>query len=133
MVRNEGEPGGGPFWVDEEDGTQSLQIVEESQIDSDSEQQRKIWVSSTHFNPVDLACGIRDFRKRKFNLQDFVDRDAHFISKKSERGSDIKALEFPGLWNGSMADWITVFVEVPIETFNPVKNVHDLLRPQHLP
>lgn len=133
MVRNEGEPGGGPFWVDEEDGTQSLQIVEESQIDSDSEQQRKIWASSTHFNPVDLACGVRDFRSRKFNLQDFVDRDAHCISKKSERGSDIKALEFPGLWNGSMADWITVFVEVPIETFNPVKNVQDLLRPQHLP
>ncbi|MGC9976845.1 MAG: DUF4301 family protein [Syntrophales bacterium] len=133
MVKNQGEPGGGPFWVNEEDQTQSLQIVEESQINSGSAEQRAVWVRATHFNPVDLVCGVRNYRSCEFDLHDFVDKDAYFISQKSEKGRDLKALELPGLWNGSMAFWITVFVEVPIETFNPVKTIRDLLRPQHLP
>ena len=133
MVKNEGEPGGGPFWVDEEDGTQSLQIVEESQIDAQSEAQRAVWSAATHFNPVDLVCGIRDYRGRNFDLQRFVNRKTFSISQKSEKGRALRALERPGLWNGSMHGWTTVFVEVPIETFNPVKTVYDLLRPQHLP
>jgi hypothetical protein len=133
MVRNQGEPGGGPFWVDGEDETQSLQIIEESQIDSGSAGQKAIWSRATHFNPVDLVCGVRNYRSDKFDLHEFVNCDAYFISQKSEKGRDLKALELPGLWNGSMAFWITIFVEVPIETFNPVKTIHDLLRPQHLP
>ena len=133
MVKNQGEPGGGPFWVNEEDGTQSLQIIEESQIDSGSAEQTAIWSSATHFNPVDLVCGVRNYRSYEFDLHDFVNRDAYSISQKSEKGRDLKALELPGLWNGSMAFWITLFVEVPIGTFNPVKTIHDLLRPQHLP
>jgi hypothetical protein len=133
MVRNQGEPGGGPFWINEEDQTRSLQIVEESQIDLQSAEQKAVWSQATHFNPVDLVCGVRDYRSCQFDLHDFVDRDAYFISQKSEKGRDLKALELPGLWNGSMAFWITIFVEVPIETFNPVKTIHDLLRPQHLP
>lgn len=132
MVKNEGEPGGGPFWVNEEDGTQSLQIVEESQIDSSLKEQKDIWKSATHFNPVDLVCGVRDYRTKKFNLLDFVDKKAYFISQKSEKGRGLRALELPGLWNGSMAFWNTIFVEVPIDTFNPVKTINDLLRPQHL-
>jgi len=95
--------------------------------------QAALWASSTHFNPVDLVCGIRDFRGRKFDLQRFVDAEQVFISTKSHEGCDIKALELPGLWNGSMANWHTVFVEVPVETFNPVKTIDDLLRPTHLP
>ncbi|MGO9137546.1 MAG: DUF4301 family protein [Syntrophales bacterium] len=133
MVKNQGEPGGGPFWVDGKDKTQSLQIIEESQIDSGSAEQKAIWSRATHFNPVDLVCGVRNYRSDNFDLHEFVDRDAYFISQKSEKGRDLKALELPGLWNGSMAFWITIFVEVPIETFNPVKTIHDLLRPQHLP
>jgi hypothetical protein len=133
MVKNQGEPGGGPFWVNEEDQTQSLQIIEESQIDSGSAEQKAIWSSATHFNPVDLVCGVRNYRSYEFDLHDFVNKDAYFISQKSEKGRDLKALELPGLWNGSMAFWITIFVEVPIDTFNPVKTIHDLLRPQHLP
>ncbi len=133
MVKNEGEPGGGPFWVDEPDGTQSVQIIEESQIDSHSGSQRAIWSAATHFNPVDLVCGVRDYRGRKFDLMQFVNRKTFSISRKSEKGSVLRALELPGLWNGSMHDWTTVFVEVPVETFNPVKIVYDLLRPQHLP
>jgi Domain of unknown function (DUF4301) len=133
MVKNQGEPGGGPFWVNEKDGTQSLQIIEESQIDSGSAEQKAIWSRATHFNPVDLVCGVRNYRSHEFDLHDFIDNDAYFISQKSEKGRDLKALELPGLWNGSMAFWITIFVEVPIETFNPVKTIHDLLRPQHLP
>jgi hypothetical protein len=132
MVRNQGEPGGGPFWVNEKDGTRSLQIIEESQIDSGSAEQKAIWSRATHFNPVDLVCGVCNYRSCEFDLHDFVNRDAYFISQKSEKGRDLKALELPGLWNGSMAFWITIFVEVPIETFNPVKTIHDLLRPQHL-
>ena len=133
MVKNEGEPGGGPFWVAGENGGCSLQIVEEVQVDRSRVGQEAIWASSTHFNPVDLVCGIRDFRGRKFDLERFVDHEQVFISTKSHEGCDIKALELPGLWNGSMADWHTIFVEVPIETFNPVKTIEDLLRPAHLP
>jgi hypothetical protein len=133
MVKNEGEPGGGPFWVEERDGTQSLQIVEESQIDPDSTEQKEIWRSSTHFNPVDLVCGVMDYRGERFDLHRYADRDAVLISTKPYANGEIKALELPGLWNGSMAFWNTVFVEVPLETFNPVKTVDDLLRKSHLP
>jgi hypothetical protein len=133
MVKNEGEPGGGPFWVNEEDGTQSLQIIEESQVDLREKEQKTIWKSATHFNPVDLVCGVKDYRAQKFNLLEFVNEKAYFISQKSEKGRDLRALELPGLWNGSMAAWNTIFVEVSIDTFNPVKTVYDLLRPQHLP
>lgn len=133
MVKNEGEPGGGPFWVAGRDGGCSLQIVEEVQVDKGNGDQAAIWAASTHFNPVDLVCGIRDFKGRKFDLERFVDGGQAFISKKSYEGCDIKALELPGLWNGSMAFWHTVFVEVPIDTFNPVKTVEDLLRQAHLP
>jgi len=132
VVRNEGEPGGGPFWVQEADGAQSLQIVEEMQVDPRSVKQKALWREATHFNPVDLVCGVRDYKGRKFDLERFVDSGSFSISVKSEKGRDLKALELPGLWNGSMAKWNTVFVEVPIETFNPVKTVEDLLRPQHL-
>ena len=131
MVRNEGEPGGGPFWVENEDKTTSLQIVESSQVDMDSEQQRDIWESSTYFNPVDLVCGLRDHLGRPLELTQFRDPDTGFISVKSVEGKDLKALEVPGLWNGAMADWITIFVEVPVATFNPVKTVLDLLREEH--
>ena len=132
MVKNEGEPGGGPFWV-EEDRTRSLQIVEQNQLDLNSEEQKDIWKSSTHFNPVDLVCGVRNYQGEKFDLNDYVNRNAVLISKKSHEKGEFKALELPGLWNGSMAYWNTVFVEVPIETFNPVKTVDDLLRKFHLP
>lgn len=133
MVRNEGEPGGGPFWVEERDGTQSLQIVEQSQIDPYSKEQQQIWRSSTHFNPVDLVCGVRNHRGKKFDLRLYADRDALSVSIKTHENGELKALELPGLWNGSMALWNTVFVEVPLETFNPVKTVEDLLRKSHLP
>jgi len=133
MVKNEGEPGGGPFWAVGKNGACSLQIVEEVQVDKSRADQAAIWASSTHFNPVDLVCGIRDFRGQKFDLERFVDAEQVFISTKSHEGCDIKALELPGLWNGSMAFWHSVFVEVPIETFNPVKTIDDLLRPTHLP
>jgi hypothetical protein len=134
MVKNEGEPGGGPFWVDDPDGKggASLQIVEESQIDRGNPEQRAVWSSATHFNPVDIVCGVRDFRGRKFDLPAFVDPAMAVITRKSEKGRELLALERPGLWNGSMAFWNTVFIEVPLATFNPVKTVADLLRPQHL-
>jgi hypothetical protein len=133
MVKNEGEPGGGPFWVEMDDQTASPQIVESAQVDMKDPQQKTIWKSSTHFNPVDLVCGVRDFRGRFFNLLDFRDPKGGFISHKSKNGQELKALELPGLWNGAMAYWNTVFVEVPIITFNPVKTVFDLLRPEHQP
>jgi hypothetical protein len=135
MVKNEGEPGGGPFWVDPSGsaGALSLQIIEESQIDRNDPGQSRIWQSSTHFNPVDLVCGIRDYRGQKFDLTRFVDQALSTISSKSERGKELLALERPGLWNGSMAFWNTLFVETPLAAFNPVKTVRDLLRPQHLP
>jgi len=133
MVKNEGEPGGGPFWVESrgESGVFSPQIVEESQIDKDDRGQMAVWSSSTHFNPVDLVCGLRDYRGRKFRLADFVDQETSIIARKSEKGRDILALERPGLWNGSMAFWNTIFIEVPVTTFAPVKTVRDLLRPAH--
>jgi hypothetical protein len=135
MVKNEGEPGGGPFWVDDPDGQggTSLQIVEEMQIDRSDPKQCAVWSSATHFNPVDLVCGVRDFRGRKFDLPAFVDPATAVIARKSEKGRELLALERPGLWNGSMAFWNTVFIEVPLATFNPVKTVTDLLRPQHMP
>jgi len=133
MVRNEGEPGGGPYWVENSKGQISLQIVESSQIDMSDPDQRSILNSSTHFNPVDLVCSIKDFKGKVFPLSKFVDRETGFISLKSSGGKILKAQELPGLWNGAMADWITVFLEVPIITFNPVKTVNDLLRKEHLP
>ena len=133
VVKNVGEPGGGPFWVDEGEGMQSLQIVESAQVDLESEDQKKVWESATHFNPVDLVCGVRDFLGEIFDLEQFVDRDTCLIVQKSMDGRGLKALELPGLWNGSMAGWNTVFVEVPIATFNPVKTINDLLRKEHMP
>lgn len=132
MVKNEGEPGGGPFWVRNSKGEISLQIVESSQINMNDEQQKKIALSATHFNPVDLVCCIKDYKGNKFDLTRFIDPSTGFISIKSKDGRELKAQELPGLWNGAMADWITVFVEVPIITFNPVKTINDLLREQHL-
>ena len=133
MVKNEGEPGGGPFWVKQKDGCITPQIVESSQVEMSDPDQNKIWQSSTHFNPVDLVCGLHDFKGRPFNLEDYVDPETIFISKKSKEGRDLKALELPGLWNGAMAFWNTVFVEVPLITFNPVKTILDLLRKEHQP
>ncbi|MBK9290637.1 MAG: DUF4301 family protein [Bacteroidetes bacterium] len=133
MVKNEGEPGGGPFWVISPDGIKSLQIVESSQIDLHDPEQLAIVKASTHFNPVDLVCGVYSFRGEKFDLTNYVDHNTGFISTKSKDGRALKALELPGLWNGAMSDWITIFVETPLITFNPVKTVNDLLRPQHQP
>lgn len=131
MVKNEGEPGGGPFWISNLDDEISLQIIESSQINHSDTQQEAIFKASSHFNPVDLVCGCWNYRGEAFNLTDFVDPSTGFVSSKSKDGKELKALELPGLWNGAMADWITVFVEVPIETFNPVKTVNDLLKPMH--
>lgn len=131
MVKNEGEPGGGPFWVKNDDDEVSLQIIESSQIDHKNAAQEAIFQASTHFNPVDLVCGCWNYKGEAFNLKDYIDANTGFISNKSKDGRELKALELPGLWNGAMADWITVFVEVPIETFNPVKTVNDLLKPMH--
>ena len=132
MVRNTGEPGGGPFWVRDHDGSSSLQIIESSQVQITEDKQRAIWQSATHFNPVDLVCGVRDFQGRSFDLHSFTDPTTGFISSKSKDGKELRALELPGLWNGAMAEWNTVFVEVPLSTFNPVKTIYDLLRPEHL-
>lgn len=133
MVQNVGEPGGGPFWVEHPDGSLSRQIIEASQIDTVSPEQRAIFAASTHFNPVDLVCGVRDYRGRPFDLSQFADPNTGFISYKTYAGWPLKALELPGLWNGAMAYWNTVFVEVPLTTFSPVKTVFDLLRPEHQP
>lgn len=130
MVKNEGEPGGGPFWVRDQKGRVFLQIIESSQIEKN---QRFIMEQATHFNPVDLVCGIRDFQGRNFDLTRFVDPHTGFIVEKNKDGRPLKAFELPGLWNGAMAKWITLFVEVPLETFNPVKTVNDLLKPAHQP
>lgn len=132
MVKNVGEPGGGPFLAYNQDGTISPQILESSQIDMSDTSSREMFEQGTHFNPVDLVCGIRDYRGQAFNLKNYVDQETGFISIKSKNGKEIKALELPGLWNGAMSDWNTIFVEVPIETFNPVKTVNDLLREHHL-
>ena len=131
MVPNVGEPGGGPFIAYNADGTTSAQILESSQIDKGNEEYVRMFKEGTHFNPVDLVCGIRDYQGNKFDLPQFVDKSTGFISQKSKNGRDLQALELPGLWNGAMSDWNTLFVEVPLETFNPVKTVNDLLRPQH--
>ena len=131
MVKNEGEPGGGPYIAYNSDSSRSLQILESSQIDLSKEENRDMMAKATHFNPVDLVCYIRDLEGNKFNLPDFVDPDTGFISSKSLHGRALKALELPGLWNGAMSRWNTAFVEVPITTFNPVKTVNGLLRPQH--
>ena len=131
MVRNEGEPGGGPFWVKDESGTVSLQIVESAQVDKKNKNQKSILKNATHFNPVDLVCGIKDYKGNKFDLTKYVDAKTAFITMKTKTGKDIKALESPGLWNGSMANWNTIFVEVPLVTFNPVKTVTDLLKATH--
>ncbi len=131
MVKNEGEPGGGPFWVKETDGSLTLQIIEKAQIDEKDEKQKVILGSSTHFNPVDIVCSVKDFRGNKFNLMDYIDDNAGIITVKSKNGKALKALELPGLWNGAMAKWNTIFVEVPLITFNPVKEINDLLREEH--
>jgi nicotinamide riboside kinase len=133
MVKNEGEPGGGPFWVRGIDGGVSLQIVETSQVDLNNRDQMKILSSATHFNPVDLVCGLKNYKNDKFDLKQFVDPNSGFIVHKNNAGIDVKAYELPGLWNGAMANWLTVFVEVPLFTFNPVKTVNDLLKPAHQP
>lgn len=131
MVKNVGEPGGGPFLCYNQDGTISLQILESSQIDKSNEKYVQMFKEGTHFNPVDLVCATKDYKGNTFHLPDYVDKSTGFISSKSKNGRELKALELPGLWNGAMSDWNTVFVEVPIETFNPVKTVNDLLREQH--
>lgn len=128
MVRNEGEPGGGPFWVKNADGTESLQIAESSQI---APGDMPLMKSATHFNPVDLVCGVRNAQGGKFDLREYTDPATGFISSKSSGGRELRAQELPGLWNGAMARWNTVFVDVPVSTFSPVKVVQDLLRPQH--
>lgn len=133
MVKNEGEPGGGPFWVMNEKGETSLQIVETSQVDLANKKQLEILEEATHFNPVDLVCGIKNYKGEKFNLKQFVDQKSGFIVEKSVEGKPVKSYELPGLWNGSMANWLTVFVAVPLITFNPVKTVNDLLKPAHQP
>ncbi len=132
MVRNEGEPGGGPFWAMNQDGTVSLQVVESSQIDPESVQQQSIAKNATHFNPVDLVCAVKNYKGEKYDLRKYTDPETGFISQKSKDGKELKAQELPGLWNGAMSNWNTLFVEVPVETFNPVKTVNDLLREQHL-
>ncbi|WP_343696659.1 DUF4301 family protein [Flavobacterium sp.] len=133
MVKNEGEPGGGPFWVMNEKGEISLQIVETSQVDLTNKNQVQILEEATHFNPVDLVCGIKNYKGEKFDLKQFVDQKSGFIVEKSVEGRPVKSYELPGLWNGSMSNWLTVFVAVPLITFNPVKTVNDLLKPAHQP
>ncbi len=131
VVRNVGEPGGGPFLAYNQDGTVSLQILESSQIDKNNAEYMRMFAEGTHFNPVDLVCAIKDYQGNPFDLDKYVDRSTGFISSKSKDGKELKALELPGLWNGAMSDWNTVFVEVPLSTFNPVKTVNDLLRDEH--
>ena len=131
MVKNTGEPGGGPFWVKGDDRSVSLQIAETAQIDLDNPDQKEILQSSTHFNPVDLLCATKDYKGNKFDLLQYRDLKTGFITGKSKSGKELKAMELPGLWNGAMADWNTLFVEVPLITFNPVKTVNDLLRDEH--
>ncbi|MDA6071205.1 DUF4301 family protein [Flavobacterium sp. AC] len=133
MVKNEGEPGGGPFWVRNSKGGVSLQIVETSQVDLSNKKQQDILAEATHFNPVDLVCGIKNYKNEKFDLLQFVDQKAGFIVEKSVDGEIVKSYELPGLWNGAMANWLTIFVAVPLITFNPVKTVNDLLKAAHQP
>ena len=132
MVKNQGEPGGGPFFTENTHGIRSLQIVETAQINRKDPSQEEILSSATHFNPVDLVCATKDYHGRYFDLRKYVDPSTGFISKKTKGALTVKSQELPGLWNGSMAEWITLFVEVPLATFNPVKTVNDLLRKEHL-
>ena len=131
MVRNVGEPGGGPFLAYNTDGTISPQILESSQIDMNDAEKKAMFEKGTHFNPVDLVCATKNYKGEAFHLPDFVDPQTGFISHKSKDGKELKALELPGQWNGAMSNWNTVFVEVPLSTFNPVKTVNDLYRDQH--
>jgi hypothetical protein len=131
MVKNEGEPGGGPYWVKDENGEISLQIVESAQVDKTNKKQKQIMKNATHFNPVDLVCGTKNYLGKPFDLTKFIDNKTAFISEKTKSGKNLKALELPGLWNGAMANWNSIFVEVPLVTFNPVKTVNDLLKPAH--
>ena len=131
VVKNVGEPGGGPFLTYNQDGTVSLQILESSQIDKSNKEYMEMFTKGTHFNPVDLVCAVRDYKGQPFDLPKYVDPTTGFISQKSKSGKELQALELPGLWNGAMSDWSTIFVEVPLSTFNPVKTVNDLLRDQH--
>ena len=131
VVKNVGEPGGGPFLTYNSDGTVSLQILESSQIDKNNQKYMDMFAQGTHFNPVDLVCATKDYKGNDFDLPQYVDPKTGFISNKSKNGKELKALELPGLWNGAMSDWNTIFVEVPLSTFNPVKTVNDLLRDQH--
>ena len=131
MVKNQGEPGGGPFIIAEKDGSTSLQVLESVQINMSDDHARECLASATHFNPVDIVCCLHDYKGQSFDLLQYVDEDAGFISSKSYQGRELKALELPGLWNGAMSNWNTLFVEVPLATFNPVKVVLDLLRPAH--
>jgi hypothetical protein len=131
MVRNEGEPGGGPFIIRDLDGSSSLQILESTQINMEEAEQRAYFEAGGYFNPVDLVCSIRDYKGTPFDLTKYVNPRTAFIANKSVGGRELRALELPGLWNGAMHDWNTIFVEVPLETFNPVKEVNDLLRREH--
>ena len=131
MVRNEGEPGGGPYWVLDEKNQASLQVVEASQINIEDEFQKKIVAQSSHFNPVDIVCSTKNYKGGKFNLRNYINHKTGFISSKKQNGIEMRIQERPGLWNGAMADWITIFVEVPVATFTPVKMLSDLLRPEH--
>lgn len=131
MVKNEGEPGGGPFWVSDNKGNVSLQIIESAQVDTENEEQAAILKNATHFNPVDIVCGVKNHKGEKYNLLNYVDEKQGFVTGKTQEGKELKALELPGLWNGAMAFWNTIFVEVPLVTFNPVKTVNDLLKPSH--
>lgn len=131
VVKNTGESGGGPFWCQDPEGNSTLQLVESAQVNMQDKQQAQIFQEATHFNPVDLVCATRDMHGHKFNLLNYRDMNTGFITEKTKDGRQLKALELPGLWNGSMAYWNTIFVEVPLETFNPVKTVNDLLRPAH--
>ncbi|MDT8346399.1 MAG: DUF4301 family protein, partial [Flavobacteriaceae bacterium] len=131
MVKNEGEPGGGPFWVKDPNGSISLQIIEDVQINKDSKEQKNIHRRLKYFNPVDIVCGLKDYQGKRFPLMQFCDAETGIITEKNYKGIEIKALEKPGLWNGSMAHWNSIFVEVPLSTFNPVKTVNDLLKPAH--
>ncbi|MCK0158640.1 DUF4301 family protein [Cellulophaga sp. F20128] len=133
MVKNEGEPGGGPFWIRDYQENVSLQIIETAQINTSNKNQSKILQNATHFNPVDLVCGIKNYKGEKYNLLDYINHKQGFITEKTQDGKPLKALESPGLWNGAMAFWNTVFVEVPLATFNPVKTVNDLLKDSHQP
>jgi len=132
MVRNVGDPGGGPFIIIDDNGEESLQIIESAQVSMNDPEQKNIWISSTHFNPVDIVCYTYNYKGEKFDLLDYIMENTYFITEKTYKGTEILALEHPGLWNGAMGYWLTIFAEVPLSTFNPVKELKDLLKPAHL-